>query len=243
MGRALRRALEHVTVCCVDVEAISAVRSVVGEVLDRETDAGTWAAWATAGLAAAPLPEEYGGAGLGLPAVAVLLRESARRGVRVPVWETLCCGGLTLASHGTDAQRKEFLPAIGEGVLRIAPALRDAHGTSAVFDGTTVTGRKVGVTGAPDADRLLILAGDLAVLVDPSDPGVSLIASSASGAEPQHTVVLDGAAAEALTEGSGERLHDHGRDRRGIVQRDDPFKRIRLLRPPLRLAPREGLPR
>ncbi|HJQ07041.1 MAG TPA: acyl-CoA dehydrogenase family protein [Nocardioides sp.] len=191
-----------------DNEAISAVRSVVGEVLDREADAASWAAWEAAGLTAAPLPEEYGGAGLGLPAVAVLLRESARRGVRVPVWETLCCAALTLADHGTDAQRKDLLPAIADGSLLVAPALRDAHGTTTTFDGSTVTGRKIGVTGAATAGRLLVRAGDVAVLVDPAGPGVTLVESSASSTEPQHTVVLEAAPAEALGDGSGTRLQD-----------------------------------
>ncbi|GAB4003272.1 acyl-CoA dehydrogenase [Nocardioides ultimimeridianus] len=191
-----------------DDEAISAVRSVVAEVLDREADAASWAAWAAAGLTAAPLPEEYGGAGLGLPAVAVMLRAAAERGVRVPAWETLCCAALTLADLGTDAQRKDLLPAIADGSLLIAPALRDAHGTTATFDGATVTGRKVGVTGAAIAGRLLVRAGDLAVLVDATGPGVTLVESSASSAEPQHTVVLDGAPAEALGEGSGARLQE-----------------------------------
>ena len=64
-------------------EAREAVRAVVGEVLEREADARDWAAWAAAGLTALPVPEEYGGEGLGLAEVAVLLREAGRRAVQV----------------------------------------------------------------------------------------------------------------------------------------------------------------
>jgi hypothetical protein len=190
----------------VDAEAINAVRAVVGEVLERESDAREWAAWAAAGLTSLPVPEEYGGEGLGLDAVAVLLRESGRRAVPVPAWETLCCGALTLADHGTDAQRKELLPGIASGELVVSPALRGA----ATYADGTVSGRKLAVTYAEQAHRLLVVAEDgdrpVVALVDPSGPGVTLLPASASSSTPQHTVVLDGAPAELLDEGAAARL-------------------------------------
>ena len=134
-----------------DAEAINAVRAVVGEVLERDSDARAWAAWAGAGLTSLPVPEEHGGEGLGLAEVAVLLRETGRAAVQVPVWETLCCGALTLADHGTDAQRKELLPGIAAGELVVTPALR---GEARYADGT-VSGRKLAVTHAERAARLL----------------------------------------------------------------------------------------
>ncbi|MFD1250952.1 acyl-CoA dehydrogenase [Nocardioides ginsengisoli] len=189
-----------------DAEAINAVRAVVGEVLERDSDAREWAAWAAAGLTSLPVPEEYGGEGLGLDAVAVLLRESGRRAVQVPAWETLCCGALTLADHGTDAQRKELLPGIASGELVVSPALRGA----ASYAEGTVSGRKLAVTYAERAHRLLVVAqdGDRAVvaLVDPAGPGVTLLPASVASSTPQHTVVLDGAPAELLDEGAAARL-------------------------------------
>ncbi|MFJ9317514.1 acyl-CoA dehydrogenase [Pimelobacter simplex] len=191
-----------------DAEAINAVRAVVGEVLERESDAREWSAWAAAGLTSLPVPEEHGGEGLGLDAVAVLLREAGRRAVQVPAWETLCCGALTLAGHGTDAQRKELLPGIAAGEVVVTPALR---GSATYADGT-LSGRKLAVTYAERAHRLLVVATDgatgrdVVALVDPHGPGVTLAPSSASSANPQHTVVLDGAPADLLDEGAAERL-------------------------------------
>ncbi|MCR1781443.1 acyl-CoA dehydrogenase [Nocardioides carbamazepini] len=197
-----------------DAESINAVRAVVGEVLERESDAREWSAWATAGLTSLPVPEEHGGEGLGIDAIAVLLRESGRRAVRVPAWETLCCGALTLADHGTDAQRKELLPGIAAGDLLVTPALR---GEATYADGR-VSGRKLAVTYAERAHRLLVLASEgereVVVLVDPTGPGVTLLPASASSASPQHTVVLDGAPAEPLADGAVEaaaRLRDLAR--------------------------------
>ncbi|WP_418062885.1 acyl-CoA dehydrogenase [Pimelobacter simplex] len=191
-----------------DAEAINAVRAVVGEVLERESDAREWSAWAAAGLTSLPVPEEHGGEGLGLDAVAVLLREAGRRAVQVPAWETLCCGALTLAGHGTDAQRKELLPGIASGEVVVTPALR---GSATYADGT-LSGRKLAVTYAERAHRLLVVATDgatgrdVVALVDPHGPGVTLAPSSASSANPQHTVVLDGAPADLLDEGAAARL-------------------------------------
>ena len=191
-------------------EAREAVRAVVGEVLERDADARDWAAWAAAGLTALPVPEEYGGEGLGLSEVAVLLREAGRRAVQVPAWETLCCGALTLASYGTDAQRKDLLPGIATGELVVSPALRGSAG----YDAGRVSGRKLAVTHAETAHRLLVVATEgereVVVLVDPRGEGVELLEAGASSGR-QHTVVLDGAPAELLEDGAAARLGDLAR--------------------------------
>ncbi|GAB6984921.1 acyl-CoA dehydrogenase family protein [Nocardioides pyridinolyticus] len=91
------------------VEATTeAVGSVVREVLDRVgDDAGrTWRALGAAGLLALPVPEDRGGEGLGLAEVGVLLWETGRRALPLPVWETLCCGVLTLAAAGSPEQSR-----------------------------------------------------------------------------------------------------------------------------------------
>ncbi|GAA4804992.1 acyl-CoA dehydrogenase [Nocardioides caeni] len=194
-----------------DEEAINAVRAVVGEVLEREADAGSWTAWASSGLTSLAVPEDQGGEGLGLTEIAVLLREAGRAGVQVPAWETLCCGALTLASHGTEAQRKELLPGVAAGEIVLTPALR---GEASHADGR-VSGRKVAVTHADAAHRLLVTARDgdrdVVALVDPQGPGVTLLPASASSATPQHTVVLDDAPADVLEDGAAARLDDLAR--------------------------------
>ncbi|WP_231482643.1 acyl-CoA dehydrogenase [Nocardioides sp. URHA0020] len=192
-------------------ESVEAVRSVVREALDRSTDDGeqTWAAFAAAGLLSLPVPEAHGGEGLGLPEVAVLLRETGHRAIQLPVWETLCCGVLALAAVGSDEQQAALLPGVAAGTTLLAPALREVGtGISNIehlatsYAGGKVTGRKIGVTYADRAARLLVTAtdGDRAVvaLVDPHGPGVELLASTSSYGATQHTVALDGAPAELL---------------------------------------------
>ncbi len=197
-----------------DAESLAAVRSVATQALDR---AGDWSALAAAGLLSLPVPEEHGGEGLGLPEVGVLLRETGARARHLPVWETLCCGVLTLASHGTDDQQQELLPGVASGDVVLTPALREvgrsisASPATSLVDGR-VTGRKIGVTHAADATRLLVTALDgdqvVVVLVDPRGPGVTLLDAGSSARLTTHTVVLDGAPADVLLPGAATRLTD-----------------------------------
>ncbi|MGZ4464950.1 MAG: acyl-CoA dehydrogenase [Nocardioides sp.] len=190
-------------------EAAEAVRSVVTDALDRSAD---WSALAAAGLLALAVPEEHGGEGLGLTEVGVLLRETGARAVHLPVWETLCCGVLTLAAHGTPDQQSALLPGVATGEVVLTPALREAGAgiperpaaTVRQGDGGwRVTGRKLAVSYAEDATRLLVPAVRddevVVALVDPHGPGVTLLPGAGSSSrQVTHTVVLDDAPAELL---------------------------------------------
>ena len=198
-----------------DLESVGAVRTVIREALDRDAD---WAALASAGLLGLAIPEEYAGEGLGFAEVGVLLRETGARAVRLPVWETLCCGALTLSQAGTDAQRKALLPGVVAGEVLLSPALREVgrrltdQPQTSYADGT-LTGRKIGVTFVPEAAHLLVTAWDgaqaVVALVDPHGPGVTLEESGSSLRVATHTVVLDGAPAELLEPGAATILLSH----------------------------------
>ncbi|WP_028652340.1 acyl-CoA dehydrogenase [Nocardioides halotolerans] len=190
------------------LESLAAVRSVLADVLDRD---GGWAELAEAGLLGLAVPEAYGGEGLGLPGVGVLLRETGSRARHLPVWETLCCGALVVAGAGTEEQKQALLPGVVTGDVLLTPAFREAgspvSGTpSTTYADGTVSGRKIGVTIADAATRLLVLAMDgdtpVVALVEVSDPGVTLLESGSSAGLATHTVVLDGAGAELLGDGA-----------------------------------------
>ncbi len=196
-------------------ESVEAVRSVVREALDRDA---TWADLASAGLLGLPVPEEHGGEGLGLAEVGVLLHETGARTVRLPVWETLACAVPTLAAHGTDAQRQEWLPGVVTGTTVLTPALREVgarlgSAPATTYADGTVSGRKISVTHADSAARLLVTARDgertVVALVDPQGPGVTLEESPTSSRVARHTVVLDGAPAELLGDGAAATLDAH----------------------------------
>jgi alkylation response protein AidB-like acyl-CoA dehydrogenase len=205
-------------------DAIEAVRSVLVETLDRaaknlaEGERVPWSALADAGLLALAVPESHGGEGLGLDAVAVLLRETGARALQLPVLETLCCGVLTLAAHGSEEQQQALLPGVAAGDVVLAPALREVGRPLSAVPETTyadgkVTGRKIGVCYAEGATRLLVTASrddqPVVALVHVSDPGVTLLESGSSSGLTTHTVVLDGAAAEPLSDGAARTLAEH----------------------------------
>ena len=106
--------------------------------------------------------------------------------------------------------------------MLLTPALREVgrrigQAPEVTFDAGagTVTGRKIGVSHAADAARLLVTArhggddgDDVVVLVDPAGLGVTLEESGSSARITTHTVVLDGAPAEPLADGAARRLVD-----------------------------------
>lgn len=186
-------------------ETQSEVRGVVRDVLAAETP--TWQAFADADLLGLGLPEEYGGAGLGLAEVGVLLEEVGRAAVGLPVLETLVMGALTLAAAGTPGQRQDLLPGVVSGGTLLTAAVNEVGEAHPIRPATTLRhdggdlvldGRKVGVWSAADAHRILVPAsvqdsdaGLAVVLLDPALPGVTLRPSRSSRATDEATLVLD----------------------------------------------------
>ncbi len=76
-------------------------------------------ALSTAGWLSALIPEEYGGSGLTLTEASVIMEEVTRSGGNAG-----CCHGQmynmnTLLRHGSDAQKKKYLPQLARGELRL----------------------------------------------------------------------------------------------------------------------------
>ncbi len=158
------------------------VRSVIGDVLDRGD--GSWRALQDSGLLALSAPQRLGGEGLGLTEIAVLLHEVGRRASTLPVWETLACGLLPLIRSGSDVLQDELVPQVLAGDLSFAPALAEQGAALPVtpmttYDGTTVTGTKVGVPVLDGKTLLLVSAvgadGPLVLLIDADGAGVSRV--------------------------------------------------------------------
>jgi alkylation response protein AidB-like acyl-CoA dehydrogenase len=155
----------------------------------------------------AALPEEYDGAGLGFLELHHVLAELGAMAAQVPLWESVVLGGLTIARHGTDAQREALLPGVAAGSTLLTAALQEpgvadpsVPRTRAVReDGRwRVTGVKTQVTGAATAHRVLVPAtieGACTVLlsVDPRAAGVTLDPQATVALRPAARVILDGA--------------------------------------------------
>src|SRR6266545_6413765 len=72
-----------------------------------------------AGWLAALIPEEYGGAGLGVSEASVILEELNRSGANSGACHAQMYTMGTLLRHGSAEQKRRYLPAIASGELRL----------------------------------------------------------------------------------------------------------------------------
>jgi len=182
------------------------VAALAREVLGREQDPdAAWKALGRAGLLSLAVPEQLGGAGLGVLETALVLTEVGRRTAGVPALETLALGVLPVARTGTPGQRAALLGAVADGAVLTGAVhepsmpLPAAPRTTAEVDGDgwTVSGTLLGVRSAAQAHRVLVPAtlsgrGTGVLLVDPDAAGVSMIPTRSSSGLPEATMRLAG---------------------------------------------------
>src|SRR5438445_13329760 len=102
-----------------------------------DTRAGTtpefWAKLAEQGWLGLIFPEAYGGVGLGVVDLVVLMEEMGRVVMPGPYLSTVLLGGLALLEAGSETQKKQWLPKIAAGGTRgaLEPTDRNARGDGA----------------------------------------------------------------------------------------------------------------
>ena len=122
-----------------------------------------------AGWLAALIPSEYGGAGLGVPEAAVILEEVNRSGGNAGACHAQMYVMGTILRHGTEEQKRRYLPGIASGELRLqafgvtepdAGSDTTRIRTRAVRDGDVyrVSGQKMWTSRARHSDLMLLLA-------------------------------------------------------------------------------------
>ena len=123
----------------------------------------------SSGYLAALIPEEYGGAGLGITEASIILEELNRAGANSTACHAQMYTMGTLLRHGSDEQKKQYLPAIARGELRLqafAVTEPDAGSettrisTRAVKKGDKyiVNGQKIFISRVKQSDLMLLLA-------------------------------------------------------------------------------------
>jgi acyl-CoA dehydrogenase len=122
-----------------------------------------------AGWLAALIPEEYGGAGLGLTAASVILEEINHSGGNAAACHAQMYTMGTILRHGADEQKRRYLPAIAAGDLRLqafavtepdagSDTTRIRTTAERVGDGYVVRGKKIWTSRALQSDLMLLLA-------------------------------------------------------------------------------------
>jgi alkylation response protein AidB-like acyl-CoA dehydrogenase len=122
-----------------------------------------------AGWLAALIPDQYGGAGLGISQAAVILEEVNRSGANAGACHAQMYVMGTLLRHGSEQQKQRWLPPIAAGELRLqafgvtepdAGLDTTSIRTRARRDGETYTidGQKIWTSRALQSDLMLLLA-------------------------------------------------------------------------------------
>lgn len=172
-----------------------AVADVVTSVLDREL---SWDALVSGGVTALPVPERLGGDGVGLPEVATVLTEVGRHGAITPALATLGLGVVTLLDLASEEQQDRFLAGVAKGGVLTAAlnepgaALPDRPSTT--LANGRLSGTKIGVAYAEQADWMVVTTDGAVVVVSPKADGVRLVRTPTSNGSDEYTVTFGGVA-------------------------------------------------
>jgi alkylation response protein AidB-like acyl-CoA dehydrogenase len=147
------------------------------EKTESRFDAELWRELADAGLLGIAVPEEHGGAGLGLTEVCLLLEQHGRFLALVPLWETLAAALLVAEGASPDVAAR-VLPAVASGALRLSVKV-DLGGGDGLVSGP--------------ADAVVVVEGGAVSLVEGADLTTVLTTNHTLGLE------LSGGSASPLT--------------------------------------------
>ena len=121
------------------------------------------------GWLAALIPEEYGGAGLGITAASVILEEVNASGCTAGACHAQMYIMGTLLRHGSEEQKERFLPGIASGDVRLqafgiteptvgSDTTRIQTRAERVDGGYVISGQKIWTSRALHSDLMLLLA-------------------------------------------------------------------------------------
>lgn len=160
-------------------------------------DRDLWSAFCTElGLAGIGLPEEHGGAGLGMVEFAIVAEAAGAQVAAIPLLG-LATAARAIAAGGSDAQKAEWLPGLVSGEVVAA-----CEGVSELSEqGGRLTGTITPVPHGAVADVFVFVASGKAWLVRADAAGVAVKGHvSMDQTRPFATVTLDGVEAEALAD-------------------------------------------
>jgi alkylation response protein AidB-like acyl-CoA dehydrogenase len=196
-----------------------------------------WAKMAALGWPAIPIPEEFGGLGMGNVEMACVLEECGRTLVPEPLLSTVLLGAGSVLLGGSEAQKKDVLPAVAEGTRTMSLAWqergsryeRTVSATKAVRKGAgwVLDGEKTLVLDGSAANTLVVVArtsgadrdaeGLSLFLVDRTAPGVTTLPQKTMHLRASAIVRLSGVevsgAALLGEEGKGSAILDAVLDR------------------------------
>jgi alkylation response protein AidB-like acyl-CoA dehydrogenase len=177
---------------------------------DTAYDAKLWAKLAEQGYTGIIFPEEFGGVGLGIVELVLLMEEAGRALLPGPFFSTVALAGGVLHEVANTEQKKKYLTAICRGELRATVALLEAAASwdPADIQMTAVNGKlkgeKLFVTDAAVSDWIIVIARNGVFLVDAKASGLRIVPMRGLDLTRKiYSVQFDNTPAERLGETSG----------------------------------------
>ncbi|MFB6283778.1 MAG: acyl-CoA dehydrogenase family protein [Halobacteria archaeon] len=137
---------------------------------EKEFPEEYWNEMADRGFLGTMIPEEYGGEGLGMLEMTIILEELARAGDPGGILLVLTAifGGVGITEHGTESQKEEYLPGIANGDIQFSMGLTESNAGVNTLNIDTyareedgeyvVNGGKTFISGVDHADYMLLVA-------------------------------------------------------------------------------------
>lgn len=172
-------------------EGQQAVADVVTSALDRDN---TWDALVAGGVIAFGVPDRLGGDGLGLPEITTALTEIGRHGTVSPAPATLGYGLIPLLALASDEQQDRYLAGVAAGgVLTAAlnePGSSLPERPSTNLSGGKLSGTKIGVPYAGQADWIVVTTDSGVVVVSATADGVTLTKTPTANGSDEYAVTF-----------------------------------------------------
>jgi 3-oxo-4-pregnene-20-carboxyl-CoA dehydrogenase alpha subunit len=172
-------------------EGQRAVADVVTSALDRDN---TWDALVAGGVIAFGVPERLGGDGLGLAEITTALTEIGRHATVSPALATLGYGLVPLLALASEEQQDRYLAGVAAGgVLTAAlnePGSSLPERPSTNLHGGKLSGTKIGVPYAGQADWIVVTTDDGVVVVPATADGVTLTKTPTANGSDEYAVTF-----------------------------------------------------
>jgi alkylation response protein AidB-like acyl-CoA dehydrogenase len=155
---------------------------VVRQLMEGDTafDPSLWAKLTEQGYTGIIIPEEFGGVGLGIVELILLMEEAGRALLPGPFFSTVALAGCVLQEAASYEQKKKYLTQISRGEARATVAFVEAEASwdpaelqMAAINGR-LNGEKLFVPDAAIADWIIVIAKNGVFLVDGKAPGVDI---------------------------------------------------------------------
>ncbi|MEC9464977.1 MAG: acyl-CoA dehydrogenase family protein [Myxococcota bacterium] len=172
---------------------------------------GLWQALGQAELLGVVVPVEYGGAGMGLTELGILLHEQGRVAAPIPLAWSAGLSALTLSRFGSESQKAQYLRKVASGESVVTVGLSEVNAmdlgsprtqASRQDSGFVISGEKTAVPALGVASHVIVSAqvGEEGVglfLLERDGDGVDYQPQTSTSDEPLGLLTLDNARVDA----------------------------------------------